>query len=133
MNERQRMEDIEDRARLRGAHRDELRFGRSLHSFRLKYSRTGSTNRERAFARVWFKRAHPWLYSSPWADKLRALLTPYATDPRDEREHFVTKREAQVAATIIQSLGTNVGFAFLEEALREAGYVVRKINDTNER
>ena len=39
----------------------------------------------------------------------------------------VTRRDSRVAATVIQWLGTNVGFGFLVEALRDAGYdVVRR-------
>ncbi len=35
-----------------------------------------------------------------------------------------TKREAQIAATIFQWLGTNVGHAFLTSALDKAGYKI---------
>ncbi|HXJ61825.1 MAG TPA: hypothetical protein VNU68_34730, partial [Verrucomicrobiae bacterium] len=36
--------------------------------------------------------------------------------------HQITDNERYVAATVVQWLGTNCGFAFLMEALRKAGY-----------
>lgn len=35
-----------------------------------------------------------------------------------------TPRDAEVAATLIQWLGSNVGFSFVEESLRCCGYLV---------
>lgn len=39
----------------------------------------------------------------------------------------MTQRDATLAATLIQWLGTNVGFAFLEDALKRAGFKIVKI------
>ena len=96
--------------------RDELYLGRDVGHVRLKYSRRGSTERERAFARHWF-------FASGY---LRYMLKPYPRD-HDDRPHFVTKREAEVAATLMRWLGTNVGFCWLEEVLASAGYKVVKV------
>lgn len=41
--------------------------------------------------------------------------------------HVVTPSERYVAATVIQWLGTNCGFAFLQECLRECGYYITEI------
>lgn len=38
----------------------------------------------------------------------------------------VTVRDTKIAATVIQWLGTNVGFAFLEEVLRSQGYRIER-------
>ncbi len=39
----------------------------------------------------------------------------------------ITNRDRLVTATVIQWLGTNVGFCWLREALKKAGYEVKKI------
>ena len=39
---------------------------------------------------------------------------------------LVSHREATIAATLIQWLGTNVGFCFLESALKRCGYKIVK-------
>jgi hypothetical protein len=44
---------------------------------------------------------------------------------------LVSHREATIAATLIQWLGTNVGFAFLESALKRCGYKIVKCEVTN--
>ena len=38
----------------------------------------------------------------------------------------ITNRDRLIAATVIQWLGTNVGFCFLNEVLRKAGYSIVK-------
>ena len=55
-------------------------------------------------------------------------------DGRDNRvEVFrIGRRENQIIATIIQWLGSNVGFAFLERCLRRAGWAVVRIPLTDE-
>ena len=69
------------------------------------------------------------MVSASWSSKLGALLTPIKRGVGDDRPHDATKREAEVAATVIQWLGTNVGFVFLEEVLKEAGYAVQKVEN----
>lgn len=112
------IQEIAYRAELRERvrnQRDELHLGRSMRAKRLKYTLVGSTPRERAFAKVWFR------HNRRWACTLNNLLS---TCPTGERRAFVTKREAEVAATLVQWLATNVGFSFLAEALSEAGYTL---------
>ena len=41
----------------------------------------------------------------------------------------ITKRDAQVAATMMQWLGSPVGFCWLTDALKTAGYEVREIKE----
>lgn len=36
----------------------------------------------------------------------------------------ITKRDREIVATVIQWLGSNIGFNFLEETLKEAGYKI---------
>ena len=41
----------------------------------------------------------------------------------------ITHRDRLVAATVIQWLGTTIGFCFLQEALKKAGYKIVKIKE----
>jgi uncharacterized membrane protein len=107
---------IEERAHEREyqkRNRDELHLGRSVDSYRLRYTKPGGAF-ERAFARVWMDER----------PVLRHILAPRGSGS----VHFVEKREAEVAATVIQWLGTNVGFGFLRRALEECGYEVVEKN-----
>lgn len=42
----------------------------------------------------------------------------------DEHPLGATQRDAEVAATVVQWLGTAVGYSFLERCLKEAGFKV---------
>lgn len=99
-----------------------------LHARRLS-APGGSADREQAFAKAWA--------DSP--EILHDLLgVPCAKD--DEGAFYtvnfgwykkpigdVTPRDEQIAATLVQWFGTNVGFCFIEETLKKAGYgLVRK-------
>jgi hypothetical protein len=42
----------------------------------------------------------------------------------------ITKRERMIAATVIQWLGSNVGFCFLQETLKDCGYEIRASGQT---
>lgn len=42
---------------------------------------------------------------------------------------IISKRERMIVATVVQWFGTNCGFSFLSEVLREYGYEIRKINE----
>lgn len=72
-----------------------------------------------------------WKSEHSRSDLLNLLLKPVLRDSKDSKE--VSDRERFIVNTIIQWLGTNVGFGFLEEALDRAGYkIVRKEDKTNE-
>ncbi len=114
---------MEDRA-FRAEQRDEIHLARSLHSRRLKY-RKGNGERERVFARHWMKQR----------TMLRHLLRQLPQSTKDftaydwaryDRPVYVTKREAEVAASVIQWLGSNCGFAFIQEVLNDLGYTIVK-------
>jgi len=78
-------------------------------------------------------------------DRLRAksgdLEKAFADNwEKDCREHYVlenilnhkgspetTQRDAIIAATVIQWLGTNVGFGFIMKSIKECGYVVNSL------
>src|SRR5687768_10425254 len=67
---------------------------------------------ECAFAFAWMEKHQ--LFGS---DHLQSLLS--SGDPNGDP--VVTQRDASVAATIIQWLGTNYGWGFLSEVLRKHG------------
>lgn len=56
---------------------------------------------------------------SPWAG-IRFVLIP-------------SQREAYIVATVVQWLGTNVGFAFLLKCLNKAGLTIRPLREGSER
>ena len=45
-------------------------------------------------------------------------------NPIGEQHGPITQRDALVAATVVQWIGTNVGRSFLTEAFRDVGYEV---------
>jgi hypothetical protein len=71
---------------------------------------------ERAFAFRWIEK------HKLFPNTLDDILCPPGYDC-DEFQPM-TQRDARVAATVIQWLGTNVGFSFMIETLRQAGYKV---------
>lgn len=100
-----------------------------LHRQRLEYP-CEQTTREQAFADTWER------YAGKEHNALRHLMLVGRQDPLsifgDQREAAIslTQEHATLAATVVQWLGTNVGFGFLEEALRGAGYrVVKEARD----
>jgi len=46
--------------------------------------------------------------------------------------YVLTEREQRIIATIIQWLGTNVGFHFMGRCLRRAGYVIKEFDTFKE-
>jgi hypothetical protein len=75
-----------------------------------------SRDLERAFAFRWLER------NASDLTNLSLLL-----DGAEDEWRPVTQRDARVAATVIQWLGTNCGFNFLLETLRQTGYEVRDV------
>ncbi len=90
----------------------------------------GSTERERAFAEAWDKAQrenqaleHLLVVSAkegdPGAFKPMGPFGPaFAKKPLGD----LTERDEIVAATLMQWLGTNVGFFYVQKALEKAGY-----------
>lgn len=79
--------------------------------------------REEAFARIWEKENEPraqgpclaWLlHAKPCENSIFGEAT----------DRPLTQEEVTVSATVIQWLGSNVGWCFLGEALRECGYEI---------
>jgi hypothetical protein len=58
-----------------------------------------------------------------WHQERPSLFAGIASGS-DEPDGPVTQRDARVAASVVQWLGTAVGYAFLSESLRKAGFKV---------
>lgn len=81
--------------------------------------------RERTFADEWEKEAEPNPGINSGLGTLQGLLIDRSGPGIFGRHRviaWVTKREAMIVATIMQWLGTNCGFCWLEETLKKAGY-----------
>lgn len=98
-----------------------------IHAERLGWSDCPSTRRENAFAAAWEREnAHrsggvlPLLVLTgphdpfcPWGSQRTPAIT-------------ITDEHERLVATVMQWLGTNVGFCFLERALKDAGYALTR-------
>lgn len=85
--------------------------------------RCRTSNMERTWAESWIENNSRW-------DTLQALFergdrnfSMFRARPR----LLISRRDAFVAATVIQWLGTNVGFGFVCESLKKCGYKVERI------
>lgn len=90
------------------------------------FERTKWNDLEKAFATHWEQENEV----KAWLNQGHGLLQNLFFMDRGMFErcvHVVTPGERYVAATAIQWLGTNCGFAFLQEALRDCGYYITKI------
>lgn len=90
---------------------DELRGDDALDHVGFAANRLDREPREKVFADAWKAENHPLIRRGD------ALIPD------------ITKRDAQVAATMMQWLGSPVGFCWLTDALRTAGYEVREIKE----
>jgi hypothetical protein len=98
-----------------------------------------STDREKAFADAWSATNNPPEFLNYGLGTLDYLLHvtegPVTEeslgiwDHRLTRTGNLTQEEATAAATVMQWLGTNVGFCMLEEALKACGYTLNRRKD----
>ena len=108
---------------------------RGVHSDRLDACQSWHNNRrETTFALAWEKENAMTGGLRICSDRdSRALLElmlikDVTFTPLAHQEYLApyTQHSAEIAATVIQWLGTNVGFHWLERTLKEAGYTVTK-------
>lgn len=102
-------------------------------------------NLEKVFQEEWNKENHPKSFTNPIAQTLFTASLKEAKEFNcpdmdidkiwgldslsSEQRVFVyklTAREQKIIATIIQWLGTNVGFSFLTKCLEKGGYIVEE-------
>ncbi len=84
-------------------------------------NRCRTSLRERAFTEKWLE----WNKGAMFQHGiLQMLCSDQSNIFRIIYRPVLTKRDRYIAATVIQWLGTNVGFSFLQECLEHAGYKV---------
>lgn len=92
--------------------------------------------REVAFFKIWQKENH-YNQRSKGDSLLQQLMTERSSEPKEgfnrdfggmsmfgeyvKSHHLITQKEAEIVATTIQWLGSNVGICFLRQALEECG------------
>jgi hypothetical protein len=69
--------------------------------------------------------AKAWLEKQTQCHTLQWLLC--ASPEQDTQERDLTQPEATCAATLMQWLGSPVGFSWLEETVRKCGYELREV------
>lgn len=82
-----------------------------------QYERTEHDRLEKAFAELWESLNEP----RDGINHGRGILQELFMGAHGW-DHVVTDRERYVAATLVQWLGTNCGFGFLQQALQKVGY-----------
>lgn len=120
---------LSSNARRRRRKRDWRRFGIKGPNRSLYFRRNDSNLRERAFSDQW-EQEHQF-------QNLLQLLVGIETGPRvfgrpcRRFPWVIGPRERTIVATVIQWLGSNCGFSFLQEALRRAGYRIVPTDETS--
>lgn len=82
--------------------------------------------REETFAKAWRKENEPPSFLNGGRGILDHLL--YASQDGRSIDGEATEREESVAATVIQWLGTNCGWSFLEGIIKDCGFVIQQVN-----
>lgn len=95
-----------------------------LNPERVKYN-----EREKAFQEQWLKENEPISWINNGGGILQDLCTNYNNEIESwkRRSIIVNNQERMIVATVIQWLGSNIGFSFLEESLKKCGYKITKI------
>jgi len=93
-----------------------------LHAHRLLYDSYGS---EMAFAKEWTA-LQPKPPMLPLLVKLIHREKSSITGIENYYPERLTQREAEVAATVVQWLGSPVGWCFLEQCIERCGYQLKK-------
>lgn len=98
---------------------------KGLHFLRTKWSGVSGI-RENAFAERWLKENDP-----PYSNILQQLMFVQDRGASKVLDRYISKpafkisaRDAKIVATVVQWLGTNIGFNFLQMALEAAGYEI---------
>lgn len=86
----------------------------------LFHERTKTNDREKAFSDLWKQENKIESHVNQGQGTLQNLMI--GTD--NTILFYITKNDRIIVATIIQWLGTNIGFNFLERALKKCGYKI---------
>lgn len=82
--------------------------------------RTEFNNKEKAFSETWKKENKIESHVNQGQGTLQNLMF----DRNNEPCYYITKNDRVIVATVIQWLGTNIGFNFLERSLKKCGYKI---------
>lgn len=93
-------------------------------------NRCENNPREKAFRDRWLKENEPIAYINHGQGILQDLFieaeTPLSMFSKRYVE-YIQPRDRYIVATIIQWLGSNIGWCFLEETLKDCGYKIVRI------
>lgn len=95
------------------------------HNVGIRHERIKHNVREKAFFVNWLKENIP----SPGVNGGRGLLSCLFADYDKVSFSEITLRERMIVATVIQWLGSNIGFGFIETTLKDCGYNVISTKD----
>lgn len=88
----------------------------------LFHETTKTNDREKAFSDLWKKENKIESCINPGHGTLQNIVM----DREQKPLFYITKNDRIIVATVIQWLGTNIGFNFLERALKKCGYKIVK-------
>lgn len=86
----------------------------------LFHERTKTNDREKAFSDLWKKENK----IESWINQGYGTLQNIVMDHEQKPLFYITKNDRIIVATVVQWLGTNIGFNFLERALKKCGYKI---------
>lgn len=89
----------------------------------LFYERTKTNDREKAFSDLWKKENK----IESWVNQGHGTLQNIVIGKDQLPLFYITKNDRIIVATVVQWLGTNIGFNFLERALKKCGYKIVQI------
>lgn len=92
---------------------------KGLHYDRIEANNINRNGLERAFAEGWIAEQKKWNTLTILLDDVREIGHSGHPEP--------SVRDKQVAATVVQWLGSNVGRAFVEEIFKSCGYRIEKV------
>jgi len=91
--------------------------------------------RERAFAEKWISENKKHQSYGKYSDDLLQIIFNRSSEifPVQRSRLRITMRERFIVATVIQWLGTNIGFVWLQEVLEIIGYKIVPIDEQRKR
>jgi hypothetical protein len=94
----------------------------------LFYERTKFNKKEKVFSDEWKEQNKIQHHINYGYETLQCLMIGKDRKPL----YYITQNDRVIVATVIQWLGTNIGFYFLEKALKKCGYKIVKEEIINE-
>lgn len=112
-------------------HVDILKQNTPHKGWRVKRTAHPSSLKEKVFAEAWADECEPKYYVNYGQGLLQDLFI--TQDPKyswmSSYVAVMSKRDKMIVATVVQWLGSNCGWAFLDTTLRKMGYKIVKIEE----